>query len=252
MTNPRQDKLLSIIADQGYCSVEELADNLVVSTQTIRRDIKKLSDDNLIIRHHGGASSLSTMVNPDYEVRKVSETDKKNAIAERIVESIPENSTIFMNIGTTVETIANHLVKKKNLLVITNSLRVANVLHLNTDIDVLIPSGKVKAKNGGIFGSDAIEFIRNFRFDYIITSAGSMDIDGTLLEYDLNVTAMTQEAMKLSRNIYVALDSSKFMPRGSIEFGNLSQATVLFTDATPPERLSEVLKQNNVTVEICS
>ncbi|PJC86898.1 DeoR family transcriptional regulator [Vibrio sp. HA2012] len=251
MTNPRQEKLLQLVIDKGYCTVEELAEILEVSTQTIRRDIKKLSEERLLVRHHGGASSPSSTVNLDYEIRKVSETQEKNAIAERIAQMIPDNSTIFLTIGTTTEVIASHLLKKNNLHIVTNSLRVANVLHSSKSFDVLIPSGKIRASNGGIMGTEAIDFISNFRFDYLITSAGSMDQDGTLLEYDLNETAIAQAVMKSARNVFVALDSTKFVPKGSIELGNISQATVLFTDSQPPGDVMSVIKQHDVRLEIC-
>jgi DeoR/GlpR family transcriptional regulator of sugar metabolism len=251
VTNPRQDKLLQLVIDKGYCTVEELAEILGVSTQTIRRDIKKLSDERLLVRHHGGASSPSSTVNLDYEIRKVSETEEKNAIGERIAQIIPDNSTIFLTIGTTTEVIASHLMKKNNLQIITNSLRVANVLHSNKSFDVLIPNGKIKASNGGIMGTEAMEFIGNFRFDYMITSAGSLDADGTLLEYDLNETAIAQMVMKSARNVFVALDSTKFVPKGSIELGNISQATVFFTNERPSNDIVSLLDQHDVQLEIC-
>lgn len=251
MTNPRQDKLLKLVIDKGYCTVEELAEVLDVSTQTIRRDIKKLSDERLLVRHHGGASSPSSTVNLDYEIRKVSETDEKNAIGARIADMIPDNSTVFLTIGSTTEIIASHLAKRNNLQVITNSLRVANVLHSNKSFDVLIPSGKIRASNGGIIGTETLDFIKNFRFDYMITSAGSIDQDGTLLEYDLNETAVAQAVMKSARNVFVALDSTKYVPKGSIELGNIKQATVFFTDTAPPADIQSVMDAGNVKLEIC-
>ncbi|MCW8348393.1 DeoR/GlpR family DNA-binding transcription regulator [Vibrio sp. ZSDZ65] len=251
MTNPRQDKLLQFVNDKGYYTVEELAEMLDVSTQTIRRDIKKLSGDRLVIRHHGGASSPATKTNLDYEVRKVSETEQKNAIAKRIAEIIPDNSTVFITIGTTAEVIASHLLNKSNLQVITNSLRVANVLHSNKSFDVLIPSGKVKAFNGGIVGTEALDFISNFRFDFLITSAASIDVDGTLLEYDLSETLITQTAMKSARHVMVALDSSKFIPKGSIELGPIDQVSHLFTDSPITKELEKVINKGDTIIEIC-
>jgi len=251
MTNPRQSELLQLVSDKGYCSVEELADILDVSTQTIRRDIKKLSSENLLVRHHGGVRSFTNSVNLDYETRKVSETEEKNAIGERIAEMIPDKSTIFITIGTTAEVIASHLLKKKDLQVMTNSLRVANILHSNKNMDVLIPGGRIRTSNGGITGTEVMDFIKHFRFDYLITSAGSMDADGTLLEYDLNETAITQSVMESARNVFVALDSTKFFPKGSIELGNISDATVFFTDKEPPTGIRRMLDDANLQVELC-
>ncbi|WEM45262.1 DeoR/GlpR family DNA-binding transcription regulator (plasmid) [Photobacterium sp. DA100] len=251
MTNPRQDKLIKLVIDKGYYTVEELAEKLDVSTQTIRRDIKKLSEERLVIRHHGGASSPASKTNLDYEVRKVSATEQKHAIGKAIADLIPDGSTVFITIGTTAEVIASHLADKKNLQVITNSLRVANVLHNNKSIDVLIPSGKIKAFNGGIVGTEALDFISHFRFDYLITSAASMDVDGTLLEYDLNETVITQTVMKSARHVIIALDSSKFIPKGSIELGHIKEATYLFTDQPLSANLESVAKQGETEVKVC-
>ncbi|AXT73724.1 DeoR family transcriptional regulator [Vibrio parahaemolyticus] len=252
MTNPRQDKLIQLVNDKGYYGVEELAELLDVSTQTIRRDIKKLSNDRLVIRHHGGASSPATKNNLDYEVRKVSDTDQKHAIGQAIADMIPDGSTVFITIGTTAEIIASHLANKTNLQVITNSLRVASVLHTNKSMDVLIPSGKVKAFNGGIVGTEAMDFISNFRFDYLITSAASIDVDGTLLEYDLNETLITQTVMKSSRHVLVAMDSSKFIPKGSITLANIQDVTCFFTDTQPSPSIEAAAKQGETELVICS
>ena len=58
--NPRHDQLLTLIADRGYMNIDELAQLLDVSTQTVRRDIRKLSEQGLITRHHGGAGRASS------------------------------------------------------------------------------------------------------------------------------------------------------------------------------------------------
>ena len=85
----------------------------------------------------------------------------------------------------------------------------------------------------------------------MITSAGSMDLDGTLLEYDLNETAVAQSVMNSARNVFVALDSTKFVPKGSIELGNIKDATIFFTDEEPPADIQEMLDSSKVKVEIC-
>ncbi|HAS6348429.1 TPA: DeoR family transcriptional regulator [Vibrio vulnificus] len=252
MTNPRQDKLIQLVNDKGYYSVEDLAELLEVSTQTIRRDIKKLSDARFVIRHHGGASSPATKNNLDYEVRKVSDTEQKHAMGKAIANLIPDGSTVFISIGTTTEIIASHLATKSNLQVITNSLRVASVLHTNKSIDVLIPSGKVKAFNGGIVGTEAMEFISNFRFDYLVTSAASIDVDGTLLEYDLNETVFTQTVMKAARHVLVAMDSSKFIPKGSINLANIKDVDYFFTDSKPSPAIETAARQGETEIVICS
>ena len=113
--NPRHDQLLTLIADRGYMNIDELAQLLDVSTQTVRRDIRKLSEQGLITRHHGGAGRASSVVNTAFEQREVSLTEEKRAIAEAIADYIPDGSTIFITIGTTVEHVARALLNHNHL-----------------------------------------------------------------------------------------------------------------------------------------
>ncbi|CCJ94813.1 DeoR-type transcriptional regulator YihW [Cronobacter malonaticus 681] len=84
-------------------NIDELAQLLDVSTQTVRRDIRKLSEQGLITRHHGGAGRASSVVNTAFEQREISMTGEKIAIAQAIADYVPDGSTLFITIGTTVE-----------------------------------------------------------------------------------------------------------------------------------------------------
>lgn len=74
--NPRHDQLIQLIAKRGYMNIDELAQLLEVSTQTVRRDIRKLSEQGLISRHHGGAGRASSVVNTAFEQRELSYTQE--------------------------------------------------------------------------------------------------------------------------------------------------------------------------------
>ncbi len=106
--NPRHDQLVHLIAERGYMNIEELAQLLDVSTQTVRRDIRKLSEQGLITRHHGGAGRVSSVMNTAFEQRELSLTAEKRAIAEAVADYLPERCTVFITIGTTVEAVAGH------------------------------------------------------------------------------------------------------------------------------------------------
>lgn len=81
--NPRHDQLLMLIAERGYMNIDELANLLDVSTQTVRQDIRKLSEQGLITRHHGGAGRASSVVNTAFEQREVSQTEEKKRLPKR-------------------------------------------------------------------------------------------------------------------------------------------------------------------------
>jgi DeoR/GlpR family transcriptional regulator of sugar metabolism len=246
--NPRHDQLLALIAERGYMNIEELAALLDVSTQTARRDIRKLSDQGLITRHHGGAGRASSVVNTAFEQREISWTEEKKAIAESIADYIPDGSTVFITIGTTVEQVAHSLLNHNRLRIITNCLRVAHILYKNPRFEVMVPGGTLRPHNGGIIGPAATAFVAGFRADYLVTSVGAIESDGALLEFDVNEASVVKTMMAHSRHILLAADHTKFHASAAVEIGNVSQATALFTDELPPAELLKVLKNHQVEV----
>ncbi len=248
--NKRQSQLINLVNQKGFISIEQLAQILNVSTQTVRRDIKKLSQDGYVSRHHGGAGRVSSVVNTAFAEREISRIQEKQIIADLIAEQLPDRCTLFLSIGTTVECIAKALTKRKDLRIITNSLRVAQILYSRREFEVMVPGGSIRHHNGGIIGPSAINFIGGFRADYLITSVGAIDKDGALLDFDANEVAMVQSMMQHSRNIWVACDHNKFYTSAAIQIGNTAQISNLFCDKLPPEPVYTVLQQQNIEIII--
>ena len=87
---------------------------------------------------------------------------KKKAIAEAVADYIPDGSTIFITIGTTVEHVARALLNHNHLRIITNSLRVAHILYHNPHFEVMVPGGTLRSHNSGIIGPSAASFVADF------------------------------------------------------------------------------------------
>ncbi len=77
-------------------------------------------------------------MNTAFEQRELSLTAEKRAIAEAVADYLPERCTVFITIGTTVEAVARALLNRRDLRIITNSLRVAQILYKNQDIEVMV------------------------------------------------------------------------------------------------------------------
>ena len=248
--NPRHDQLLALVTSHGYISNEELAHKLNVTTQTIRRDIRALSQQGLVSRHHGGAGKMPNLVNTDFSIRETTHTDEKTLIAQAISEYIPDGSTIFITIGTTVEFIAKALEKKNNIRIITNSLHVANLLYTNKSLEVIVVGGILRAHNSGIIGPNTTNFISHFRADYLITSLGAIAEDGSLLDFDINEVATVKTMMNYSKNIILAVDHSKFFTSAGVELGHIKQVTDIFTNEKPPSAIMKIIKENKIKLHI--
>ncbi|KGQ33096.1 DeoR faimly transcriptional regulator [Gallibacterium anatis] len=248
--NPRHDKLIALVMSNGYISNEELANTLNVTTQTIRRDIRILSKSGFISRHHGGAGRVSSIQNTDFSIRETSHITEKTSIANEIVKHIPDGSTLFMTIGTTTEFIAKALEIKNNLRIITNSLRVANILYRNKNFEVITVGGMLRSHNGGIIGPSVVPFINNFRADFLITSVGAISMDGSLLDFDINEVAVVKAMINNSKKKIIAIDHSKFHTSAAVEVSSLKQDMMLFTDQKPPSALLGIIKERKVELYI--
>ena len=180
----RQDLIMELIQQNGFVTTEQLVDQFKVTPQTIRRDLNELVEQNMLRRHHGGAGIDSSTTNTAYQARKIMDLEAKERIAAALVKMIPDNSSMFINIGTTTETIARALLDKKNLQVVTNNLHVASILAAKEDFHVIIAGGEVRNRDGGIVGEATRDFINQFKMDFGIIGISGIHSDGSLLDFD--------------------------------------------------------------------
>ena len=155
----RHDAIIELVKKQGYVSTEELVEHFSVSPQTIRRDLNDLADQNMILRHHGGAALPSSSVNTPWHDRKATQTAEKERIARKVATQIPNGSTLFIDIGTTPEAVAHALLSHSNLRIVTNNLNVANTLMVKEDFRIILAGGELRSRDGGIIGEATLSFL---------------------------------------------------------------------------------------------
>src|SRR3546814_2538505 len=113
---------------------------------------------------------------------------------------LPDNASLFINIGTTTEQRANSLVDHKGRRVITNNLSVANILGGKPDVEVIVAGGVVRSRDRGIVGEASIDTIQQFKVDFGIIGIAGIDDDGTLLDFDYREVRAAQAIIKNSRD----------------------------------------------------
>ena len=228
----------------------ELFYHYEVTPQTIRRDLAYLANLNKLRRHHGGASAISSIQNTAYQTRKIMDLEAKQKIAQHVVSMIPNGSSLFINIGTTTETIAKALLGHENLKVVTNNLNVAAILGVKKDFSVLIAGGEVRHRDGGIIGETTEDFIKQFRMDFGIIGISGIEENGALLDFDYREVRVAQAIIENSRKVLLAADHSKFGRYAMVKLGNISQADNFITDAQPPESILTLLNEHDVELHI--
>lgn len=251
--NPRQLELLGQVQERGTVSVEDLAALFGVALQTVRRDVKLLSDAGLLARFHGGVRApSSTTENLAYRQRQLLNEAAKQRIARAVAQALPEGCSLIINIGTTTEAIARELLHHKGLRVITNNLNVAAILSDNTNCEVIVTGGVVRSRDRGIVGEATVDFIRQFKVDIGLIGISGIEADGSLRDFDYREVKVAQTIIQHSREVWLAADNSKFNRPAMVELARLNQVDMLYTDMPPPSPFPDLMADAGATCVVAS
>ena len=231
--------------------MEQLADTLGVTLQTVRRDVQRLAEEGLLTRFHGGVRvPSSTIENIAHTQRENLNAEGKLRIARTVAAAVPNDCSLILNIGTTTEAVARALRKHTGLRVITNNLNVASILSTNLNSEVIVVGGVVRGRDQGIVGEAAVDFIRQFKVDIAVIGISGIEADGSLRDFDYREVKVSQTIISHAREVWLAADISKFNRPAMVEVASLAQIDRLFTDAPPPEPFPALLAEAQVRFDV--
>jgi len=231
----RHQAILDLARAQNRVTVEAWATHFGVSVQTIRKDLNQLCDQRLLTRVHGGATLPSGVENLEYEARRRIAAEAKDAIGRAAAALIPNDASLFINIGTTTEAVSQALLDHSGLLVITNNINVANRMRIYPRFEVVIAGGVVRPSDGGIVGEAAAGFFSQFKVDYAVIGASALDEEGTLLDYDYREVKVAQAIIANARHVILVADQGKFARSAPVRIARIDQITTFVTDRCPSE-----------------
>lgn len=245
---PRHGEILALIRRQGRVEVDDLVRRFGVSAQTIRKDLEVLAIQHHVRRFHGGAMLPSGVDNLEYEKRRLIASDAKEAIGRAAAALIPDNSSLFLNVGTTTEAVSRHLATRRKLMIIADNVNVANRLRVFPQFEVIIAGGVVRTSDGAIVGEAAVDFVRNFKVDFAVIGVSAIDPDGSLLDFDFREVKVVQAIMRNARNVILTADSSKFERTAPVRIAHLSQVQTFVTDRCTSTAVRAICEQSQVTL----
>jgi len=248
----RQPEILEIARREGKVVVEDLAERFDVTVQTIRRDLTELADAGRLQRVHGGAVLPSGVSNIGYEDRRGLNEEAKQQIARACAREIPENASVFLNIGTSTEAVARALRHHRNLMAITNNMNVANILVANSDCEVIVAGGVLRRSDGGLVGNLTTATIEQFKFDYAVIGCSALDADGDLLDFDVQEVNVSQTIIRQARKTFLVADHSKLDRHAPARIASLRDIDTVFTDQPLPPELADRCRDWGTQVVLCA
>ena len=248
--NFRYPEILEMARREGKVTVEGLAEHFGVTLQTIRRDLSDLAEAGRLERVHGGAVLPSGTINIGYEERRHLNSQAKQSMALACARHIPNGISLFLNIGTSTEAVAQELMGHKDLMVATNNMNVANILVANPDCEILVTGGSLRRSDGGLIGTLATDSIRQFKFDLAVIGCSALDQDGDILDFDIQEVGVSRAILRQSRQTILVADHSKFKRSAPARIGSLAEVDIFVTDAPLPNALTELCQQWGTAVVI--
>ncbi|PKR55597.1 DeoR/GlpR family DNA-binding transcription regulator [Thalassospira marina] len=239
--SPRQNEILQIIRDQGFATLEALAETFNVSTQTIRRDVIDLSKQGFLQRFHGGAGLPNNMVRLGHEQKNRLSPEAKQHIGEYTACLIPNGASVFLDVGTTVEAVARSLGNHRNLRLVTNSMLSAAIISAQSHQEIHVIGGIIYGNDGSMVSNDAPAAIRRFAFDYCVIGCSGFDKDGAPLDHDRQKVAIKNAAIRSSRHNILVADHSKFNSHPFMRIAEATDFKSFVTDLPPPAQIQDGL-----------
>jgi DeoR/GlpR family transcriptional regulator of sugar metabolism len=244
----RRGITLELLQERGEVSVAELSERAGVSQMTIRRDLEALEQEGALRRVHGGAIDLASRgYAAPYSVRAQRARDDKVRIGEAAAAMLSERETVILDVGTTTLQVAKALPRRRNLVVLTPSLQIANVLAKHRGIRLMVTGGTVTAGELSLVGDLAEEAFSRLRFDTLVMGIGGIDVASGCTEFSLDDARVKRAALECVRRCIVVADSSK------VTFAKvcpLERVDVLVTDSGATKEFLAALEAEHVEVVV--
>ena len=242
----RQSEIFNLVKKHQTCTIAELAEQLNVSGETIRRNVKRLVDDGLVLKVHGGITLPFLEHEPPLLKRMATQINEKKAIAQTVAGQIENGDSVIIDSGSTTAYVAQALKDHKNLTVITNSSYIANQLAGINQNRVFMAGGELGIHDGAAYGPCAIEFISQFETQKAVLSMAAVHKDKGCMDHHLCEAELSKTIIKQAQTVIVATDASKFGRTSLMKVCELDQIDILITDEQPEELLRLRLEQAKV------
>lgn len=236
----------------GLQKISILADTLEISGETVRRNVKRLVEMGAVEKSHGSVQLIDQEEREEGNLQERLNLNRsaKKRIAGYVARMIPNECSLFLDIGSTTAFIADALRSHRKLMIVTNSVYVAYRLSMRNDNRVFMAGGELRGEDGGAFGADAMAFVSNFHTDFAILSTAGLDPKNGFTLFDLEEAKFSRHIMGSSGTRIMACDSSKFGREGPVTIGNPEHVDHLVTDTEPPEGLQVAMRNWGIEVHL--
>lgn len=250
LAKERQDKIYSLLQQNGAVTTLDLVNTFQVSIETIRRDLLYMEQSKLLRRVHGGAVTTGEMLPfHNLDLRNEEHPQEKLELSEIAMQFIREGDIIGVDAGSTAISFAQTLKAHfSRLTVITHSIDVFNILHRHADFTVLLCGGHFMQDENAFYGELALDFISKLHMQKTFLFPASISLKFGLCDYQHELAQMQKRMIQCSDNIYILADSSKFEKTALLKVDDMKPEYTYITDGQLSEDLRRIYLENQLHI----
>ena len=230
----KREYILNKLNKNKIITVKDLSKELNCTDASIRYIVNDLANKKLLKRVHGGvAKEEKTLADISANILKLKNLDEKKSIASIAVNYISDNSTIILDSGTTNIIFSQKINNFSNLNILTNSIKIANILIEKSDLNIIIIGGVVRRLTNSIvhYGNESI--LKSFKANQLYLNIGALSIEEGLTDPSYQEAMIKRDMIEISSEIILLADSSKI--------GKVSLASVC-----PIEKIKKIITDKKI------
>lgn len=227
----RQNRILSMLKASNKLLVNELCAVFSVSPATIRNDLNQLESKGLLKRTHGGAICIVKTGFEQTSAQKAHiNAEEKQRIARCAADFVENGDTIAIDTGTTMYYLAQSLVDKSDITVVTTDIRIATLLEGCENISIFLAGGMLRKGFSCTIGAVANSALSSLSVDKAFLATNAVGMTGELCTPDIEQAQIKQQLLKMGKQSFLLCDSTKFGSHSFARFGSLSDIDTVITD----------------------
>ena len=251
MTEKRADRkagLIRLLQENELISVLELAQFSGLSQSTLRRELHELEDDGLVRVNVGQVALAASSEEMPFAIRTLVNLESKQRIARAALDLIQNGETIFIAGGTTTLELARLLPRQRRLTVITNTLRVANLLADIPGIDLIVLGGAVRPGEQTMHGHLTEWGVHQFRADKLFYGVEAINIHHGVTHSQIVEVGTDRALANAATQVIVLADHTKFGKVAPAFVLALEKIHILVSDGNLSQEIQQSLQSKNIQV----
>ncbi|MCK2215348.1 DeoR/GlpR family DNA-binding transcription regulator [Actinomadura sp. ATCC 31491] len=226
----RQQRILDHVRSEGRAVVSEIAGLFAISPATLRRDLRTLEAQRLIVRSYGAfyPTDIGRYETP-VEYRHKARSEERLAIAEAAVDLMADVGTVLLDEGALPEDLVGPMRRLERMTVVTRSLTVAAELGRHTEHDVIIVGGRVRPATMGTVDRWATAMLGELNVDLAFMGANGVSIERGLTTPDPAVAQAKSAAMRAARQVVLLCEHTRFGVTSFAKFADVEQLAWIIT-----------------------